>query len=287
MDRTVETFRAKRLAAAGPRGRRERCPLGSGGVGADINKTGGIHLRNLTVAYERHPAVHHLSGAFESGSMTAVVGPNGAGKSTLLKTIVGLLRPSEGHIELQGVRPSQIAYLPQAVEIDRSFPISVLETVLLGHWNRVGWFRGISREQRAQAERALSAVGLEGFETRPVASMSAGQFQRVLFARLILQDAAIVLLDEPFTAIDARTTRDLLDLVGRWHTVERRTVVAVLHDTEQVRQHFPHTLMIAREAIGWGPTQEVLTAANLLKARHMAESWDEEAVTCDRPGKAA
>jgi zinc/manganese transport system ATP-binding protein len=287
MDRTVETFRAERLAAARHRGRRESRSLGGGGVGPDVNKTGGIRLRNLTVAYERHPAVHHLSGAFESGSMTAVVGPNGAGKSTLLKTIVGLLRPSEGHIELQGVSPSQIAYLPQAAEIDRSFPISVLETVLLGHWNRVGWFRGISREQRAQAQRALSAVGLEGFERRPVGSLSAGQFQRVLFARLLLQDAAIVLLDEPFTAIDARTTRDLLDLVGRWHTAERRTVVAVLHDTEQVRQHFPRTLMIAREAIGWGPTQEVLTASNLLKARCMAESWDEEAVTCDQAGTAA
>ena len=145
----------------------------------------------------------------------------------------------------------------------------------------------VSREQRAQAQRALSAVGLEGFERRPVGSLSAGQFQRVLFARLILQDAAIVLLDEPFTAIDARTTRDLLDLVGRWHTAERRTVVAVLHDTEQVRQHFPRTLMIAREAIGWGLTQEVLTASNLLKARCMAESWDEEAVTCDQAGTAA
>jgi zinc/manganese transport system ATP-binding protein len=155
MDRTVETFRAERLAAARHRGRRESRSLGGGGVGADVNKTGGIRLRNLTVAYERHPAVHHLSGAFESGSMTAVVGPNGAGKSTLLKTIVGLLRPSEGHIELQGVSPSQIAYLPQAAEIDRSFPISVLETVLLGHWNRVGWFRGISREQRAQAQRPV------------------------------------------------------------------------------------------------------------------------------------
>ena len=242
---------------------------------------GAIRLRDLTVAYERHPAVHHLSGAFEGGSMTAVVGPNGAGKSTLLKAIVGLLRPCEGRVELPGVGPSRIAYLPQAAEIDRSFPISVLETVLLGHWTRIGWFRGISREQRAQAERALSAVGLEGFESRLVASLSAGQFQRVLFARMILQDAAIVLLDEPFAAVDARTTRDLLALVGRWHALERRTVVAVLHDMDQVRQHFPYTLLIAREAIAWGPTQEVLTASNLLKARCMAESWDEEAATCN------
>ena len=195
--------------------------------------------------------------------------------------------PVRGAHRASGSLALYIAYLPQAAEIDRSFPISVLETVLLGHSNRVGWFRGISREQRALGPRALSAVGLEGFERRPVGSLSAGQFQRVLFARLILQDAAIVLLDEPFTAIDARTTRDLLDLVGRWHTAKRRTVVAVLHDTEQVRQHFPRTLMIAREAIGWGPTQEVLTASNLLKARCMAESWDEEAVTCDQAGTAA
>jgi zinc/manganese transport system ATP-binding protein len=127
---------------------------------------------------------------------------------------------------------------------------------------------------------ALATVGLEGFETRHIGALSAGQFQRVLFARLLLQDARVILLDEPFTAIDARTTRDLLDIVARWHG-DGRTVIAVLHDFEQVRAHFPQTLLLARRLIGWGPTHQVLSSANLLQARAMAERWDEDAQTCE------
>jgi zinc/manganese transport system ATP-binding protein len=131
----------------------------------------------------------------------------------------------------------------------------------------------------------LSAVGLDGFGGRGIGSLSAGQFQRVLFARLLLQDAPVVVLDEPFTAIDARTTRDLLDLVRRWHD-GRRTVIAVLHDFDQVRSHFPNTLLMARRQIAWGATAEVLSGANLLKARAMAEHWDEEA-SSDRSSRGA
>jgi zinc/manganese transport system ATP-binding protein len=114
-----------------------------------------------------------------------------------------------------------------------------------------------------------------------VSALSAGQFQRVLFARLLVQDAAVILLDEPFTAIDARTTRDLLDLVRRWHG-EGRTVIAALHDLEQVRAHFPQVLLLAREQIAWDRTDSALSPANLLRARFMAERWDETADVCER-----
>ena len=109
----------------------------------------------------------------------------------------------------------------------------------------------------------------------------AGQFQRVLFARLLLQDCPVIILDEPFTAIDARTTADLLAVVLRWHA-ENRTIIAVLHNFDQVRSYFPKTLMIARESIGWGKTAEVLTAENLQLARQMSEAWDEAAAACRR-----
>jgi zinc/manganese transport system ATP-binding protein len=134
---------------------------------------------------------------------------------------------------------------------------------------------------RDEAERALDAVGLGGFGKRPVGSLSAGQFQRVLFARMLLQDARVILLDEPFAALDARTTADLLDVVARWHG-ERRTVVAVLHDLDQVRAHFPHTLLLARDPVAWGPTADVLTDAHLARARAMAEAWDDRAAACAR-----
>ena len=217
----------------------------------------GIRLENVTVAYDRHPAVHHVSGQFEPGSLTAIVGPNGAGKSTLLKAMMGELARTEGRIDLGGLSPRDFGYLPQAADIDRRFPPSLAE----------------------KARQALTAVGLEGFERRAIGSLSAGQFQRVLFARLLLQDARVIVLDEPFTAIDARTTRDLLEIVRRWHD-NGRTVIAVLHDFEQVRAHFPTTLLLARRAIAWGATDEALSPDNLRRARAMAEDWDEDAMVC-------
>ncbi|MEO8119137.1 MAG: ATP-binding cassette domain-containing protein, partial [Rhodoferax sp.] len=124
------------------------------------------------------------------------------------------------------------------------------------------------------------AVALQGFERRAVGTLSAGQLQRVMFARMLVQDAQLILLDEPFNAVDAKTTARLLALVQQWHR-ERRTVIAVLHDDAQVRQHFPQTLLLARELVGWGPTAEVLTEANLQRARAMAEAWDETAQVCE------
>ncbi|MBV1797795.1 metal ABC transporter ATP-binding protein [Siccirubricoccus sp. G192] len=241
-----------------------------------------LRLTDLTVCHERRPAVHHVSGRFAPGSLTAVVGPNGAGKTTLLRALAGLHRPQEGRIEAAppGVA-ARIALLPQQSALDRAFPLGCLDVVLFGLWGESGAFRALPRDARARAAAALEAVGLGGFERRPVGSLSAGQFQRVLFARLLLQDAPVILLDEPFNALDARTATDLLALVRRWHG-EGRTVVAVLHDLDLVRREFPETLLLARDCLGWGPTEQVLSAANRLLARMMAEAWVAEAEACPR-----
>ncbi len=243
--------------------------------------TAAFALSDVTLGYGRHPAVHHLTGSFATGSLTAVVGPNGSGKTTLLKGLAGLLAPLDGRLDRNGLGRRDIAYLPQQAEIDRSFPISVIETVLLGHWRTIGLFRPVTRILRRQAEHALMAVGLDGFARRPIASLSAGQFQRVLFARMLLQDCPVILLDEPFTAIDAKTMADLLRVVVGWHG-EGRTVIAVLHDLDQVRENFPDSLLIAREPIAWGATTEVLRAEHLFRARQMAEAWDDRAEICRR-----
>jgi zinc/manganese transport system ATP-binding protein len=239
-----------------------------------------IRFDEVTLGYGRRPAVHHLDGEIPAGSLMAVVGPNGAGKSTLLKGIVGTLKPLEGRIRLTGAA-SGIAYLPQAAEIDRSFPLHVYDLVAMGLWSRSGLFGGISARDRTQVEEALAAVGLVGFERRPLSTLSGGQMQRALFARLLLQDAPVILLDEPFTAIDAKTTADLLDIVRRWHR-EARTVVTVLHDIDMVKRAFPQTLLIAREPVAWGDTAEVLSAENLLRARRMVEAYDPHADVCHR-----
>ncbi len=236
-----------------------------------------VRLENVTLGYERRPAVHHLSGVIPAGSLTAVVGPNGAGKSTLLKGIAGAIAPLEGRIETN----ARIAWLPQAADVDRSFPLSVFDLVSMGLWRRHGLFGGLGRKDRIAVSEALAAVGMTGFEDRVIGTLSGGQMQRALFARLLLQDASVILLDEPLTAIDAKTAADLLDLVRRWHA-EERTVVAVLHDIELVRGMFPQTLLIAREAVAWGATSEVLTPENLLRARRMAESHAPDAAACSR-----
>jgi zinc/manganese transport system ATP-binding protein len=238
-----------------------------------------IHLHDLTLGYDRHPAVHHLHLQVPAGSLLAVVGPNGAGKSTLLKGIAGLLKPMSGRIE-RAPGAARLAYLPQQAEIDRSFPLAVFDTVAMGLWHETGALGRLSSAQRGRVAQALAAVGLEGFERRTLDTLSGGQFQRVLFARLMLRDAALILLDEPFAAVDQATTEALMALVQVWHA-QGRTVLAVLHDLDLVRRRFPQTLLLAREAVACGPTAEVLTPRHLQRSRAMVEAFDDHAPACD------
>jgi zinc/manganese transport system ATP-binding protein len=238
-----------------------------------------LQFRNLTLGYDRHPAVHHLDGKVERGALVAVVGPNGAGKSTLFKGVVGVIKPLAGSIDRDGLAVRDIAYLPQIADLDRSFPINVYDLVAMGLWRRSGLFGGFGRTEHEKIEDALAAVGLTGFEARSISTLSGGQMQRTLFARLLLQDARVIVLDEPFTAVDAKTTADLFGLVRRWHG-ERRTVLAALHDFDLVKASFPEALLLARESVAWGPTADVLTPENLLKARRMCEAFDDQAAEC-------
>jgi zinc/manganese transport system ATP-binding protein len=238
-----------------------------------------LRFDNVTLGYERHPAVHHLDGAVATGALVAIFGPNGAGKSTLFKGIVGILPPLAGKIERNGLKVREIAYLPQIADIDRTFPINVYDMVAMGTWRSAGLFGGIGRKEREKIHDAIAAVGLRGFEERPISSLSGGQMQRTLFARLLLQDASVILLDEPFNAIDAKTVADLLDLVRRWHG-EKRTILAALHDLDMVKANFPESLLLAREPVAWGATHDVLTPENLLKARRMCEAFDDHANAC-------
>ena len=241
--------------------------------------TAQLRFQNLTLGYDRHPAVHHLDGAIEAGTLMAVVGPNGAGKSTLFKGVVGVIKPLAGRIDRGGLAPQDIAYLPQIAEIDRSFPINVYDMVAMGLWRSKGLTGSIGAKDRDTIESAIGTVGLTGFERRAIGTLSGGQMQRMLFARLLLQDARVIVLDEPFNAIDAKTSADLLALVHRWHS-EKRTVLAALHDLDLIKTHFPQALLLAREPVAWGATAEVLTADNIVKARHMCEAFDEHAEAC-------
>ncbi|MEC7205004.1 MAG: ATP-binding cassette domain-containing protein, partial [Pseudomonadota bacterium] len=163
----------------------------------------------------------------------------------------------------------------------QSFPLSVVDLVAMGLWREIGPFGWLDRARRARIDAAIAAVGLTGLEGRSIGTLSGGQLQRALFARLLLQDARLVLLDEPFTAIDARTLSDLLGVIQGWHG-EGRTVITVLHDTETVRAHFPDTLMLARELVAHGPTEKVLTSENQFRARQMCEACAGPPHVCGR-----
>jgi len=217
----------------------------------------GVRLRDVTVRYGRRVALENISGAFAPGSLTAVVGANGAGKSTLLATIAGTVRPARGMVE----RPSRraLAYLPQSASVDRDFPVTVAELIALGGWCEFGAFRAAGRALPPKVEAAAEAMGLTGHLRRRIASLSAGEFQRALFARVVVQDAGVILLDEPFAGVDAQTLTVSLRQVDDWHR-QGRTVIAVLHDLDVVRARFPATLVLARRCLAWGETAAALPA---------------------------
>jgi len=220
---------------------------------------GRILLREVTVRYGRRTALEAVSGEFVAGSLTAVVGANGAGKSTLLAAIAGVVPLAGGVVDCAARQQQRMAYLPQLAAIERDFPLSVSEMITLGGWREFGSFRSPGTALRARAALAADTVGLAAGQGRLIGEISVGELQRALFARLILQDAAVILLDEPFAAIDAQTITVLLDQVTRWHR-EGRTVIAVLHDLDLVRARFPSTLALARRCVAWGATEPALAA---------------------------
>ena len=235
---------------------------------AGPGRSAAVDVENLCVAYGDRQALDRVTGRFAAGSLTAIVGPNGAGKSSLLKALAGVVRPRTGKVRSAARPGAPAAYLPQQSELNREFSITLGELVALGGWRTFGAFRRPPDTLADRTAEAMEAVGLDGFAARPIADLSAGEFQRALFARLLMQDAAVILLDEPFAAVDERTTDDLLKLVRRWHQ-QGRTVIAVLHDLDQVREHFPGALLLARSCVAWGDTAAVLTKDNLARARRM------------------
>ncbi|MCX8748280.1 MULTISPECIES: metal ABC transporter ATP-binding protein [Snodgrassella] len=235
-----------------------------------------IQVDNVTVSYRQRPAIHHLSIDFKPNEMWAIFGPNGAGKSTLLKAIMGLVRPDSGEIYWQHLQRSDIAYLPQQSDIDRSQPMSVFELVAMGLWYETGFFAGISKSMHQRIIAVLTQVGMLQYQARSIAQLSNGQFQRVLLARMLIQNARVLLLDEPFNAVDAATTFALLDILKAYQQQKQCTVITVLHDYEQVQAYFPYTLLIAREKIAAGKTDHVLTEQYLQQAAAAMQQYEQD-----------
>ena len=217
-----------------------------------------IELDNLVAGYEGVAITPSLSGVIHKGSLTAIVGLNGCGKSTLLKTLAGFIPPVSGVVRWSPARPV-IGWLAQRHALESQFPLTVLDVVSQGTWPRISLLRGLRNDVRRRIQASLARVGLTEMAKTPIEALSGGQFQRMLFARVLVQRAPLVMLDEPFTGIDENTTHDLMGVIQEMHQ-QGQTVLAVLHDNQRVADYFPETLLLAPQNASWGLTHEVLPA---------------------------
>ncbi len=234
-----------------------------------------LHVEDLTVTYGATPALWDIDLDIPPGVMCAIVGPNGAGKSTLIKAALGLVRPVAGHVRFLGRQVSamrgQIGYVPQRHSVDWDFPTTACDVVEMGLYRNLGWFRRPGRAARARAIAALAEVDMQDYADRQISQLSGGQQQRVFFARALVQDAPILILDEPMAGVDASTEAVIIALLKKLRDAGR-TVIVVHHDLTTVQAYFDWLVMLNVRIVAQGPVQEVYTPENLRAAygRHLA-----------------
>lgn len=222
-----------------------------------------ITFNNVSFSYGSVKALDSITLTIDANSMLAVVGNNGAGKSTLIKLIAGLVKPVSG--EVQTPKDMRFAYLPQQTNLNHHFPMRVIDVVKMGLWPFVRSLKRASCEQIDHVHQAIECLGLKGLENRSLDSLSGGQFQRMLFARMMVQNADVLLLDEPFVGVDYNTAIGLIEQLDRWHAAGK-TIITVLHDYYVVETYFPQTLLLSNAMVAYGETSFVLNQKNLNKA---------------------
>ena len=232
-----------------------------------------LHLEDVTVSYNRIPAVHHLSATLSCGSCVALLGPNGAGKTTLLKAIAGLLPLETGRIEfrghqLEGTSGREIAYVPQREAVDWDFPVTVRGLVEMGRYPALGKWRRFGAVDHAAVEEALHICDLEDIADRQISALSGGQQQRAFLARAWAQKADIYLLDEPFTGLDRNAVEAFAQAMRRLREAGK-LIMASHHDLKSVEALFNHILLLNGELVACGPTAEAFTKENLDRAYAM------------------
>ena len=225
-------------------------------------------IHDLTVSYNRIPALHHIGFAADCGQCVALLGPNGAGKSTLLKALCGLLPVETGDIhfhshEVHGPN-REFAYLPQRENIDWDFPATVRGLVEMGRYIRTGWWRWFARDDGAAVDAAIRAMQLDELEHRQISALSGGQQQRTFLARALAQEAHVFLLDEPFTGID-KTNQDNLKKLLRELRDQGKLLLVSHHDLATVPEIFDHVILLNGELVAAGPVGEVFTDENIRK----------------------
>ncbi len=223
-------------------------------------------IKGLTVAYQGDPVLWDVDLNVSQGCIMCIAGPNGAGKTTFLLAALGLLDPLAGQIEVFGKQLNEvrqrIAYVPQRRSVDWDFPTTVMDVVLMGTYGRLGWFRRPGKRERADATEALKLVEMQDYATRQISALSGGQQQRVFLARAFAQHADLLLMDEPFAGVDAKTERAIVRLLHGLRN-EGKTLLIVHHDLSTVTEYFDHVVLLNREVVECGPVGEVFSEANI------------------------
>jgi manganese/zinc/iron transport system ATP- binding protein len=225
-----------------------------------------VRLEDVTVAYGDRPALWDIDLEIPRGTLTAVVGPNGAGKTTLMKTMLGLLKPATGCVEILGRPVNQsrrhVAFVPQRGAVDWDYPATVGDLALMGTYGSLPWWKRLGTAEKNRARTAMEMVDLGHLADRPLNQLSGGQQQRAFLARALSQDAPLLVLDEPFQGIDAATERSILALFQRLKS-EGKSLIVVHHDLHTVRDLFDHCVLLNVRVVASGPTDLTLTDANL------------------------
>lgn len=222
-----------------------------------------ISVENLTVSYGQQPVLLHMDLEIPAGTMTAIIGPNGAGKTTLIKSILGLVKPVSGKVQLSlGSGKRGIAYVPQSGSVDWDFPVTVLDVVMMGRYGHLGWVRRPGKREKQMAMEVLRKVGMEAYADRQIGCLSGGQQQRVFLARALIQEGEIYLLDEPFKGVDAQTETVIAALLGELRD-QGKTVVVVHHDLRTVPSYFDWVVLMNQKVVASGPVETAFTRASI------------------------
>ncbi|QFU08028.1 High-affinity zinc uptake system ATP-binding protein ZnuC [Rhodobacteraceae bacterium THAF1] len=232
----------------------------------------GLEVRDLTVTYRNgHTALNDASFEIPRGTITALVGVNGAGKSTLFKAIMGFVPAARGDIRVLGrtvreaLKSNTIAYVPQAEEVDWTFPVLVEDVVMMGRYGHMGFLRRASAADHAAVDTALDRVNMADFRYRQIGELSGGQRKRVFLARALAQDGQVILLDEPFTGVDVQTEEQITTLLRELRD-EGRVMLVSTHNLGSVPEFCDRTVLVKGTVLAHGPTETTFTRANLEQA---------------------
>lgn len=225
-----------------------------------------LDIHDMTVAYDRRPVLWNVDLTLHKPGLVAIVGPNGAGKSTLIKAVMGLVPMTSGLVTAWGRsvddQRQRIGYVPQRESVDWDFPINVLETVLMGTYGELGWFRRPKAKHRQRALECLERVGMQDFSQRQIGQLSGGQQQRVFLARALVQEAALYFMDEPMAGVDAATERIIFELLKTLRDAGR-TIVVVHHDLRTVAAYFDEVVLLNVRVVASGPVETTFTPEKL------------------------